>query len=100
MHDAQKIPAERCSNLTGLRIAFGPISPPSLLPQLRTILDEIGAKETPGVSIDTTHFVCTTPFLEDGPAAGQLDRTFQEAQRVNLPCVGVGWLLAVRGESK
>lgn len=81
-------------NLTGVRISFGPIEPPNLLGQLRSCIDEIGAKETL-VGIETTHFVCTSPFSSDVVA-----RDYAEAVRMNLPIVGPGWLLAVAGERK
>ncbi|RXK38058.1 hypothetical protein M231_04617 [Tremella mesenterica] len=80
-------------NLTGLLIHFGPIEPPSLLDQLRRCLQQIGARESPTVALDTTHYVCTG--VED-----TRDRNYQEALRVNLPLVVPGWLLAVAGERR
>ncbi|WWC91780.1 uncharacterized protein L201_006727 [Kwoniella dendrophila CBS 6074] len=89
-------------NLTGLLIHFGPIHPPQLLSQLRESLQQIGARESPTVALDTTHFVCTTPIVggDDSGRGGQIDPEYQEATRMNLPVVGPGWLMAVAGERK
>ncbi|WWC64482.1 uncharacterized protein I303_107092 [Kwoniella dejecticola CBS 10117] len=89
-------------NLTGLLIHFGPIHPPQLLDQLREGLRQIGARESPTVALDTTHFVCTTPIVggDDSGRGGQIDPEYQEAARMNLPVVGPGWLLAVAAERK
>ncbi|WWC72104.1 uncharacterized protein I206_106064 [Kwoniella pini CBS 10737] len=89
-------------NLTGLLPHFGPIQPPQLLAQLRDSLRQIGARESPTVALDTTHFVCTTPIVggDDSGRGGQIDPEYQEAARMNLPVVGPGWLLAVAGERK
>jgi hypothetical protein len=89
-------------NLTGLLIHFGPIHPPELLKTLRANLEEIGARESPEVALDTTHFVATTPIVggDDQGRGGSIDRQYQEAIKMNLPVVGPGWLLAVTGEKK
>jgi len=89
-------------NLTGLLIHFGPIQPPELLNTLRANLEEIGARESPEVALDTTHFVATTPIVggDDQGRGGSVDRQYQEAIKMNLPVVGPGWLLAVTGERK
>jgi hypothetical protein len=89
-------------NLTGLLIHFGPIQPPELLDTLRASLAGIGARESPEVALDTTHFVATTPIVggDDQGRGGSIDRQYQEAIKMNLPVVGPGWLLAVTGEKK
>jgi hypothetical protein len=89
-------------NLTGLLIHFGPIQPPELLDTLRASLEGIGARESPEVALDTTHFVATTPIVggDDQGRGGSIDRQYQEAIKMNLPVVGPGWLLAVTGEKK
>ena len=89
-------------NLTGLLIHFGPIQPPELLDTLRGSLAGIGARESPEVALDTTHFVATTPIVggDDQGRGGSIDRQYQEAIKMNLPVVGPGWLLAVTGEKK
>lgn len=89
-------------NLTGLLIHFGPIQPPELLDSLRASLEGIGARESPEVALDTTHFVATTPIVggDDQGRGGSIDRQYQEAIKMNLPVVGPGWLLAVTGEKK
>lgn len=90
------------SNLTGLMIHFGPIQPPELLGTLKESLEQIGARESPEVALDTTHFVATTPIVggDDQGRGGSVDKQYQEAIRMNLPVVGPGWLLAVAGERK
>jgi hypothetical protein len=89
-------------NLTGLLIHFGPIQPPELLNTLRASLTDIGARESPEVALDTTHFVATTPVVggDDQGRGGSIDRQYQEAIKMNLPVVGPGWLMAVAGEKK
>ena len=81
------------SNLTGLLIHFGPIEPPQLRDDLRRALSQIGARESPSVALDTTHYVCTG--LDD-----LRNREYQEAVRMNLPIVVPSWLLAVAAERK
>lgn len=83
-------------------VHFGPIQPPELLDSLRETLHQIGARESPDVALDTTHFVATTPIVggDDQGRGGSIDKEYQEALRVNLPIVGPGWLLAVAGEKK
>ena len=90
------------SNLTGLYIHFGPIQPPALLAQLRECLQDIEARESPSLALDTTHFVCTTPIVggDDQGRGGQVDAGYQEAVRANLPVVGPDWLLAVARDRK
>lgn len=90
------------SNLTGLVIHFGPLQPPELLSTLQETLEQIGARESPDVALDTTHFVATTPITggDDQGRGGSIDRQYQEAIKMNLPVVGPGWLLAVAGEKK
>jgi len=89
-------------NLTGLLIHFGPIQPPELLDTLRASLTDIGARESPEVALDTTHFVATTPIVggDDQGRGGSIDKQYQEAIKANLPVVGPGWLMAVAGEKK
>ncbi|WRT70145.1 uncharacterized protein IL334_007139 [Kwoniella shivajii] len=97
-----RVKTHTMDNLTGLLIYFGPIQPPQLLSQLRQCLQQIGARESPTVALDTTHFVCTTPILggDDSGRGGSIDPEYQEAARMNLPVVGPGWLMAVAGDRK
>ncbi|KAK4684918.1 chitin biosynthesis protein CHS5, partial [Tremellales sp. Uapishka_1] len=92
-----RVKTHTMDNLTGLLIHFGPIYPPALLDSLRSSLHRIGAKESPTVEIDTTHFVCTTPVVggDEHGRGGSLGKEYQEAIRLNLPIVGPGWLQAV-----
>lgn len=85
--------------MTGLLVSFGPIQPPALRSQLQEILQQIGARESPKVALDTTHFVATSPIAGDDPR-GKVDRGYQEAIRANLPVVGPDWLLAIARERK
>lgn len=89
-------------NLTGLLICFGPMHPPQLVDQLRHCLRQIGARESPQVALDTTHFVCTTPMVgsDEHGRGGGVDPEYQEALRMNLPVVGPGWLFAVADQRK
>lgn len=95
-------PPDVCSNLTGLLIHFGPLQPHSLLSQLRKCLSDIGARESPTVALDTTHFVCTTPVVggDESGRGGRIDAGYQDAIKANLPVVGPGWLLTVAGDRK
>ncbi|KAL7421155.1 Chitin synthase, class 5 [Cryptotrichosporon argae] len=84
-------------NLTGLYIAFGPVTPPSLLDQLRTALSDIGARESRGIFLDTTHYVASSALDEE---TGTVDGGYADAAKVNLPVVSPGWLMAVATEKK
>ncbi|OCF38029.1 hypothetical protein I316_00253 [Kwoniella heveanensis BCC8398] len=97
-----RVKTHTMDNLTGLLPHFGPIEPPALRQQLRECLDRIGARESPTVALDTTHFVCTSPIVggDDHGRGGTIDPEYQEAARMNLPIVGPGWLLAVAGDRK
>lgn len=88
--------------MTGLYIKFGSIQPPQLLDQLKGCLEEIGARESPTLALDTTQFVCTTPLVggDDRGRGGNIDPDYAEAVRANLPVVGPDWLLAVARERK
>ena len=90
------------SNLTGLYIKFGSIQPSSLLDKLRDCLEEIGARESPTLELDTTHFVCTTPLIggDETGRGGSIDPDYTEAARMNLPVLGPDWLLAVTRDRK
>lgn len=90
------------SNLTGLYIHFGPVQPPALLEQLRKCLNDIGARESPSMVLDTTHFVCTTPIVggDDQGRGGTVDKAYQEALRTNLPVLGPDWLFAIARDRK
>ena len=100
--DVPVIIADGLSNLTGLLIHFGPIQPATLLQQLRKCLSDIGARESPTVALDTTHFVCTTPVVggDESGRGGSIDTGYQQAVRANLPVVGPDWLLAVARDRK
>ena len=89
------------SNLTGLYIHFSNVHP-SLMDELESCLSEIGARESPTLALDTTHFVTSSPLVggDESGRGGAIDPAYQEAVRANLPVVSPDWLLAVARERK
>jgi hypothetical protein len=56
------------SDTSGISVCFGTVQDPHHLHQAKIALDQMGAKYSDKIQIDTTHFVCTTPA---GPAGGK-----------------------------
>lgn len=50
-----------CSDTSGISVCFGNVQDPKLLHQAQVALDQMGARYSDKIQIDTTHFVCTTP---------------------------------------
>ncbi|ORX35383.1 hypothetical protein BD324DRAFT_652515 [Kockovaella imperatae] len=102
LSEVVRVKTHTMDNLTGLYIHFGAIQPPSLLKQLKACLQDIGARESPSMALDTTHFVCTTPIIggDEQGQGGAVDPDYQEALKANLPVVGPDWLLAVARDRK
>ena len=49
------------SDTSGISVCFGNVQNPALLENAKLALQEMGAKWSDNIQIDTSHFVCTTP---------------------------------------
>jgi hypothetical protein len=62
-------------------------------------LQQMGAKYSDKIQIDTTHFVCTTPAGTSSSSGGP-GVEYQKALQLTLPVVEPGWILACQKERK
>lgn len=69
-------------------------------------LEEMGAKWSEKIQIDTTHFVCTTPAATPAgaEATGSITSApgveYQKALQMSIPVVQPTWVLACHSERK
>ncbi|KAL7410996.1 hypothetical protein BDY24DRAFT_343492 [Mrakia frigida] len=86
------------NDTSGISVCFGTVQDPHHLHQAKIALDQMGAKYSDKIQIDTTHFVCTTPA---GPVNGSGPSVeYQKALQLTLPVVEPGWVLACLHEKK
>jgi chitin biosynthesis protein CHS5 len=94
------------SNTSGISVCFGNVQDPQLLETAKIALDEMGAKWSDKIQIDTTHFVCTTPAATptgaqaSGSSATAPGVEYQRALQLSIPVVQPYWILACRNERK
>lgn len=93
------------SDTSGVSVCFGAISPGSLLGEAQAALEQMRAKSSNRIQIDTTHFVCT--HAADGPtgppaSSGEPNPAieFQRAAQLSIPIVHPSWVLACAKDKK
>ena len=88
-----KVKTHSINDTTGISVCIGAITDNELLESSKSAIEEMGAKSTDKVTIDTTHFVCNKP----GPYnLGE----YQKAVQLSIPIVQPQWLLACHGEHR
>ena len=94
------------TDTSGICVCFGNVQDPVLLENSKLALQEMGAKWSDKIDIDTTHFVCTTPAATPGGAAvtGGLSTApgveYQKALQLSIPVVQPHWILACHSAKK
>ena len=94
------------TDTSGICVCFGNVQDPVLLENSKLALQEMGAKWSDKIEIDTTHFVCTTPAATPGGAAvtGGLSTApgveYQKALQLSIPVVQPHWILACHSAKK
>jgi len=77
-----------------------------MLENAKIALNEMKAKWSDKIQIDTTHFVCTTPATTpsgaqpSGSAGGAPGVEYQRALQLSIPVVQPHWILACHSEKK
>ncbi|THH32333.1 hypothetical protein EUX98_g1865 [Antrodiella citrinella] len=94
------------TDTSGISVCFGNVQDSVLLENAKLALNEMGAKWSDVIQIDTTHFVCTTPAAT--PSGAQVTGSvssapgveYQKALQLSIPVVQPQWILACHSEKK
>ncbi len=81
------------TNTSGIPVCFGNVQDEEILEDAKAALQEMRAKWSDKIQIDTTHFVCTTPAGPGSPNIGP-SVEYQRALQLSLPVVQPQWILA------
>lgn len=87
------------ADTSGISVCFGTVEDSVMLEHAKLALQEMNAKFTDKIAIDTTHFVCTTPAAP-GTAHGQPGVEYQRALQLSIPIVQPQWILACHQQKK
>jgi chitin biosynthesis protein CHS5 len=91
---------------SGICVCFGNVQDSVLLERAKLALDEMHAKWSEKIQIDTTHFVCTTPAATPSGAQATGNQSsapgveYQRALQLSIPVVQPQWILACLSERK
>jgi hypothetical protein len=94
------------TDTSGISVCFGNVQDSVLLENAKLALQEMRAKSSDKIQIDTTHFVCTTPAATpmSAPASGSISSgpgvEYQRAIQLSIPVVQPQWILACYAEKK
>ncbi|KAI1792524.1 hypothetical protein LXA43DRAFT_1093492 [Ganoderma leucocontextum] len=94
------------TDTSGISVCFGTVEDDVLLENSKVALEEMGAKWSDKIQIDTTHFVCTTPAATPGGASATNSIVtgpgveYQKALQLSIPVVQPQWILACHTEKK
>ncbi|PFH49001.1 hypothetical protein AMATHDRAFT_81537 [Amanita thiersii Skay4041] len=94
------------TDTSGISVCFGNVQDSVLLENAKMALQEMKAKWSDKIQIDTTHFVCTTPAATASGAqvagnAGTVPGVeYQRALQLSIPIVQPHWILACHSERK
>ena len=96
------------TDTSGISVCFGTVENPELFEASKAALQEMGARWSDKIQIDTTHFVCTTPATT--PAGAQASGSsvqanapgieYQRALQLSIPVVQPHWILACHSAKK
>lgn len=101
-----KVRTHAISDTSGISVCFGNVQDSVLLESAKLALNEMKAKWSDRIQIDTTHFVCTTPAPtpSGASAAGNSSSNpgveYQKALQLSIPIVQPQWVLACLREKK
>lgn len=92
---------------SGISVCFGNVEDEKMLIHAKQALEQMNAKWTDKVQIDTTHFVCTTSTPSNNNVDGGHDgggsgpgAEYQKAVQLSLPIVQPQWILACQHERR
>ncbi len=94
------------TDTSGISVCFGTVQDTALLENAKLALQEMKAKWSDKVQIDTTHFVCTTPATTPqgakvtGAMSGGPGVEYQKALQASIPIVLPQWVLACHQTKK
>jgi hypothetical protein len=94
------------TDTSGISVCFGNIQDEVLLENAKLALQEMRAKWSDKIQIDTTHFVCTTPAATTSGAQASGSKVeapgveYQRALQLSIPVVQPHWILACHAEKK
>ncbi|KAK1225329.1 hypothetical protein PQX77_011747 [Marasmius sp. AFHP31] len=94
------------TDTSGISVCFGTVQDEVLLENAKMALQEMGAKWSEKIQIDTTHFICTTPAAtpNGAQASGNLGNApgveYQRALQLSIPVATPHWILACHAEKK
>lgn len=94
------------TDTSGISVCFGNVQDSVLLENAKLALQEMNAKWSDKIQIDTTHFVCTTPAATPtgAQASGSVSSApgveYQRALQLSIPIVQPQWILACYAEKK
>lgn len=94
------------TDTSGISVCFGNVQDSVLLENAKMALQEMRAKWSDKIQIDTTHFVCTTPAAtpSGAQASGSVSTApgveYQRALQLSIPVVQPQWILACHAERK
>ncbi|KAI5893094.1 uncharacterized protein SCHCODRAFT_02620833 [Schizophyllum commune H4-8] len=96
------------TDTSGISVCFGTVENPELFEASKAALQEMGARWSDKIQIDTTHFVCTTPATT--PAGAQASGSsvptnapgieYQRALQLSIPVVQPQWILACHANKR
>ncbi|KAG8906142.1 Chitin synthase, class 5 [Tulasnella sp. 403] len=95
-----KLQTHTMKDTSGISVCFGNVQDPKMLEDAKLALQDMGAKWSDRVQIDTTHFVCTTPTVTPlgasatGSVPAQPGVEYQKALQASIPIVLPHWILA------
>jgi hypothetical protein len=96
-----KVRTHKISDTSGISVCFGNVADPTVLEDAKNALQEMGAKWSDKIQIDTTHFVCNTPATAGaGPLSNTPGVEYQRALQLSIPVVQPTWILACHAEHK
>ena len=81
------------ADTSGICVCFGTIQDKVMLEDAKLALQEMRAKWSDKIQLDTTHFVCTTPAGPGAPHSGP-GIEYQRALQLSIPVVQPQWILA------
>jgi chitin biosynthesis protein CHS5 len=94
------------TDTSGISVCFGNVQDSVLLENAKLALQEMRAKWSDKIQIDTTHFVCTTAAATPlgAQASGSMSSApgveYQRALQLSIPVVQPHWVLACHAEKK
>ena len=89
------------TDTSGISVCFGTVQDEEILEEAKAALQEMRAKWSDKIQIDTTHFVCNTPATAGAGANSNTPGVeYQRALQLSIPVVQPHWILACHAEHR